>query len=79
MTLATRTALEQEIIESLRRLPRDAQERVLDFTRELGDSQLVGTPGSDLLRFVAAIDAADLEKMKEAIERDCERIDADGW
>jgi hypothetical protein len=53
------------------------QQRVLEFVRSLSEPQ--GVPGSSLLRFAGMIPLDDLEKMAQAIEEDCERIDPSEW
>jgi len=73
------TALEEQLLNEVRRLPDDQQQRVLDFARMLSTPRPVGVPGKDLLRFAGAIPSEDLQEIAEAIEQDCERIDTDGW
>ena len=41
--------------------------------------RLKGVPAAVLLQFVGLIPAYDLKKMQQAIEEDCERIDAAEW
>ena len=70
----------EHIVEQLRRLSPEAQQRVLDFTREL--SQPKGTPGHELLRMAGAISPDDLDQMQAVIDdpvSGCERLpDDDG-
>lgn len=72
---------EQQIIEEIRRLKIDEQERVLDFIRRLQDGQPTGMPGNVLLERAqeANFDPADLEVMKQAIEEGTEGIDWSEW
>ena len=45
----------------------------------MGKSSVKGTPGVKLIRFAGSIPADDLRLMRDAIQQDCEKIDADGW
>jgi hypothetical protein len=72
-------SVKEEILEKLDALPVEEQRRVLDFARALKEANPTGIPGRDLLRFGGAIDKADLESMKQAIETGCERVDSNGW
>lgn len=71
------SALIQEVIEHLEALPPNLQEQVLSLVRTLDSTTRRGTPGSDLLKFAGTIPPADLEMMRQAIERGCERVDLD--
>ena len=68
-----------EVIKQLQTMPQPLQERVLEFARMLGNAEIQGTPGEDLLRFAGCIPPDDLLLMKEAIEQDCERVDINEW
>ena len=68
-----------EVVEQLRSMPQHLQRQVLEFVRTLMKMELRGTPGQQLLRFAGSIPSDDLQLMREAIERDCERIDVDEW
>ena len=65
-----------EILASIGRLPAHLQRKVLDFASSL---QNRGVTGKECLKFQGGIPPEDLNKMAEAIEKDCERIDASGW
>lgn len=69
--------LKDEIIEQVTRLEAPQQRKVLDFARGLGTP--AGTSGRDLLRFAGSIDSADLEKISQAIQEGCEKIEPNGW
>lgn len=69
----------EEVIKQLQTMPQSLQERVLEFARTLGNTEIQGTPGKDLLRFAGCLPADDLLLMKEAIEQDCERVDINEW
>jgi hypothetical protein len=68
-----------EVMERLKALPEHLRWRVLEFVRELEETSMNGTRGSELLRFAGSIAPDDLESMQEAIDRDCERIDRNEW
>lgn len=68
-----------EVIEQLRAMPQHLQWRVLEFARTLVKSQVRGTTGQQLLRFAGSIPPDDLQLMREAIEQDCEQVDANEW
>ncbi len=68
-----------EVIEQLKAMPQHLQWQVLEFARTLLKTDVQGTPGRELLRFAGSISPDDLKLMREAIEQDCERIDADEW
>ncbi|MGL5195082.1 MAG: hypothetical protein ACRC8Y_16000 [Chroococcales cyanobacterium] len=69
----------EEVIKQLQTMPQSLQERVLEFARMLGNTEIQGTPGEDLLRFAGCIPHYDLLLMKDAIEQDCERVDINEW
>ncbi len=71
--------VETEIRESLNQLPLELQRKVLEFARSLVSAQVHGAPGKNLLRFAGAINKEDLETMKEAVEKNCEKIDFNEW
>ncbi len=75
----TSQGLEQQIHEQLRHLPFEQQRQVLDFARALVVTRTRGTPGRALLRFAGAINVEDLAIMAQAIEKGCEKVDADEW
>lgn len=71
--------IERELSACLSRMSTTQQRRVLEFAQALASPARHGVRGADLLRFVGAIDDADLEAMSQAIEDGCERVDADEW
>ena len=73
------TPIVKEVVDQLRTLPYELQQRVLEFARALAQSPLRGVPGKQLLRFAGAIPRDEVQRMREAIEEGCERIDADEW
>jgi len=52
---------------------------VLEFTRSLAASTPHGVRGAQLLHFGGAIPEDDLQLMRQAIEKDCEQVDGNGW
>jgi hypothetical protein len=68
-----------EVVEQLKVMPQHLQWQVLEFVRALIKAEVPGTPGQQLLRFAGSISPDDLKLMREAIEQDCERVDADEW
>ena len=71
--------LKAQIIEQLDHLPDAEQRRVLEFARSLASSEPVGVPGKDLLPFAGLIEADDLQRMAQAIEEGCEKVDVSEW
>jgi hypothetical protein len=73
------TPIADEVIEQLKGLPQELQWRVLEFARALAQANPRGIPGKELVRFAGAIPLDDIRIMREAIERGCEKVDADEW
>ena len=67
------------IVEQLRVMPEHLQWQVLEFIRTSIKAEVRGTPGRQLLRFAGSISSDDLQFMRDAIERDCARIDIHEW
>ena len=57
----------------------EEQKRVLAFVHSLEASRECGVAGRELLRFAGQIETNDLERMRTAIEEDCERLNANEW
>lgn len=70
-------SIQQEILNQLDKLPIEQQAQVLDFARALTKPE--GRQGKDLLSFAGGINLDDLSLMTQAIERDCEQVNADDW
>jgi hypothetical protein len=70
-------SVQQEIMDQLDKLPFEQQLQVLDFARTL--AKPVGRPGTELLNFAGGIDLDDLSLMTQAIEQDCEQVNANDW
>ena len=73
------TSVIDKVTTELKDLPYELQRRVLEFTRSLVVSTPRGVRGSQLLHFGGAIPADDLQLMRQAIEKDCEQVDGNGW
>ncbi len=69
----------QEIAKRLETLPAELQERVLRFVATLAASTPVGESGSALRQFASSIDSLSARQMIQAIDRECERVDAGQW
>jgi hypothetical protein len=71
--------IEEQILSEIRRMSLEQQYRVLTFSKAIIRPAVKGVPGASLLRFAGAIPTEQVKQMEEAIERDCERIDQNGW
>jgi len=71
--------IKTRVIEQLETLPENLQRQVLEFAQALQSLARRGVPGKQLLQFAGAIPLDDLELMRQAIEQECERVDADEW
>ena len=74
----------QEIAKQVERLPQDQQEQVLRFVASLSASSPprsspVGESGASLRQFSSSIDSVSAGQMIQAIEEECERVDAGEW
>ena len=72
-------AIEQQIMDHLRRLSATQQQQVLRYMRRLEPDRPQGTPPDVLKAFIGAIPADDLDRMEAAIETDLEKVDPDAW
>lgn len=68
-----------EIAKRVEILPAELQERVLRFIASLSKSVPAGERGSTLRQFASSIDPLSARQMIQAIDQDCERVDADEW
>ena len=66
----------REIAKHLEELPPDLQERVLRFVASLSPAAPVGENGATLRQFSASLDSLSAREMIQAIEEECERVDA---
>ncbi|MCY7320846.1 MAG: hypothetical protein LH660_03365 [Phormidesmis sp. CAN_BIN36] len=70
------TSILDKVVEQLSRMPQSLQKQVLEFAKTLTNSTVQGVPGSQLLRFAGTIPLEAIALMREAIEQDCEQVDA---
>ena len=68
--------LRQEIAQQVEKPPPDMQERVLRFATSLSAPAPVGESGARLRRFASSLDPVSAREMTQAIEEECERVDA---
>ena len=73
------TPITEKVVEQLRTLPKELQWRVLEFARALATSVPRGVLGQQLLRFAGTIPLDDLQVMRQAIEQECDQVDANEW
>lgn len=69
----------ERITNSVGQLPPSKQALVLRYVDSLSNEELVGVPGSSLLRFAGTIDPVSISEMDDTIEKDCEKIDPGEW
>ena len=73
----------QEIAKRVESLPPEMQQQVLQFVESLSPaadpSAPIGEPGASLRQVAACLDADSARQMAEAIEAECERVDAGAW
>ena len=69
----------EKVVEQLETLPSSLQQQVLAFVEALKLHTLQGVPGHQLLEFAGSISEDDLQRMRQAIEEDCEQVDLDEW
>ena len=68
--------LGQEIAKKVEELPPDMQERVLRFVTSLSAPALTGENGTALRQFSRSLDSLSAQQMMQAIDEECERVDA---
>jgi len=71
--------VKREIARKVDNLPPDLQQQVLQFVASLSASALVGESGATLRRFSSSLDAVSARQMIQAIEEECERVEAGEW
>jgi hypothetical protein len=69
----------QEIAKQVEKLPADMQEQVLRFVASLASSAPAGEKGTMLRQFSSSLDTVSARQMIQAIEEECERVDAGDW
>ena len=71
--------IRNEIAMRVDKLPREMQQQVLRFVASLAVSPSSGESGRALRQFSGSLDAESAQQMIQAIEEECERIDAGAW
>jgi hypothetical protein len=71
--------VKQEIARKVDNLPPDLQEQVLQFVASLPTSALTGENGATLRQFSSSLDSVSARQMIQAIEEECERVEAGEW
>ena len=74
-----KSSVEKDILDEIQKLGEEQQRNVLEFIRVLAKERPRGIPGKDLLRFAGTIDKDDLQKIAQAIDTGCERVDSNDW
>ncbi len=69
----------QEIARKIDNLPPDLQAQVLRFISSLSTSAPVGEHGATLRQFSSSLDSLSAQQMIQAIEEECERVEAGDW
>ena len=69
----------QEIAKRVEKLPPDMQEQVLRFVASLSTSTPAGENGARLRQFSSSLDSVSARQMIQAIEEECEQVDAGEW
>jgi hypothetical protein len=69
----------QEIARQVEKLPSGMQEQVLRFVASLSTSPPAGENGARLREFSSSLDSVSARQMRQAIDEECERVDASEW
>ena len=69
----------QEIARRVDDLPPDLQVEVLRFVASLAAPAPVGESGASLRQFSSSLDSISARQMIQAIEEECERVEAGEW
>jgi hypothetical protein len=69
----------QEIAKQVEKLPPDMQEQVFRFVASLSAPAPVGEKGARLRQFSSSLDSVSARQMSQAIEEECEQVDAGEW
>jgi hypothetical protein len=70
--------IREEIAKQVEKLPHQMQEQVLRFAASLV-APPAGERGTALLPFSSSLDSESARQMTQAIEEECERVDAAQW
>lgn len=69
----------EQIAEQVERLQPELQEQVLRFVTSLSGLSQAGEKGTLLRRFAGSLDPLSARQMTQAIEKECEQVDAGEW
>ncbi|MEP7364285.1 MAG: hypothetical protein ABI972_13610 [Acidobacteriota bacterium] len=69
----------QEIAKRVEQLPPHMQAQVLRFVASLTAAAPIGENGAALRHFSRSLDPVSAQQMMEAIDKECERVDASDW
>lgn len=70
--------IKDKIINEMDKLSAGMQKKLLDYVIKLTFED-EGQSGKYLLKFAGLINKKDLREMNKIIEKDCEKIDYEGW
>ena len=73
------TALRDDMIREIERLPPERQAAALDLIRGLQPASVRGVPGRNLMASFGSISEEDALEMERVIDEKCERVDLNGW
>jgi hypothetical protein len=71
--------MKQEILRKVDMLPPALQEQVLRFVTALNTSAPTGEKGAALRRYSSSLDCVSAQEMIQAIQEECERVEAGEW
>ena len=71
--------IRDEIVAHVDKLPPEMQEQVLRFVTSLAAPLPKGESGTALRPFAGSLDPVSALEMAQAIEEECERVDASEW
>ena len=71
--------IRDEIVAWIDKLSPEMQEQVLQYVTSLASSTPKGESGASLRRFSGLLDHTSAREMIQAIDEECERVDASEW
>lgn len=72
------TEIQAELLKRINQLSEEEQRQVLNFASNLPASSKKA-PAAHFLDLAGTLDSQSAQEMLQAIEEDCERIDANAW
>lgn len=73
------STITERLLHDIQSLPEESKVKVLAYVQALRAQASKPTTGLAMTRFAGVITGDDAALMKSAIEKDCERIDAQCW